>query len=372
MNSAVDPSLGDGARRAERRHAQRLGMLGGTYLSYCTDSLLLALFAAVDAIPLRAAIMDLVGGTALCALFFAMFATRLNERFDDPYLATPQMIASSVLLLAIACFVPQAAVLMVMLLFLVLAFAALRLRPARLFAMWILLSAALTAVLVAHRDGLSMPDATPLQTLLSGVWISLVLGRCAFIGLYGASIRQQLGRRNRELAEAQDRLETLAMRDGLTHALNRRAIMDALDAALDTSSRTRDQVVVVLADLDEFKAINDRFGHPVGDRVLQRFVALASRLLRATDYLGRYGGEEFLLVLPRAGHVTAAALIAERLRDSLAREDFGDVATGLRVTCSFGVAAAGATEPADSIVRRADEAMYRAKAAGRNRVTIAR
>ena len=130
-------------------------------------------------------------------------------------------------------------------------------------------------------------------------------------------------------------------------------------------------MALILADLDHFKSINDRFGHVAGDRVL---TAVADALLdgvRGHDVVGRYGGEEFVIFLPETG-LDEALVVAERLRSAVAALSFDDYA-GLEVRSSFGVAEANAVSAADAdpLVSAADDALYRAKRAGRDRVIVA-
>ncbi len=158
-------------------------------------------------------------------------------------------------------------------------------------------------------------------------------------------------------------LRHAASHDPLTGLLNR----TALDRRAGTVLRDVDQGVVVMADLDHFKQVNDSFGHQVGDQVLVAFAAAFHDTLRSTDLVVRYGGEELLLVLPGANAATVTgtvAIVRERLAD-LARA--GAVPA---VTASYGVAHVTRGEPFDQVLRRADAALYRAKAAGRDRVVV--
>jgi two-component system cell cycle response regulator len=175
-----------------------------------------------------------------------------------------------------------------------------------------------------------------------------------------------------ELIEAREKLRIQAMHDSLTGAWNRRAILEMLGQELARSRRDGAPVGVAIVDLDHFKQINDRYGHVAGDTALCEAVRRMRALLRPYDALGRYGGEEFLIVLP--GCTTEDAVrLAERLRLGLVQEMVtlpeGDVV----MTGSIGVAANDTIEALDvtSLIRAADAAMYRAKAAGRNRTEAA-
>jgi diguanylate cyclase (GGDEF)-like protein len=160
--------------------------------------------------------------------------------------------------------------------------------------------------------------------------------------------------------------EARALTDGLTGLPNRRSIEDALKRMAAQSDRTGQPLGAVLFDLDHFKQINDMWGHEKGDEVLAAVGATVASTVRASDFVGRYGGEEFMLLLPDTGR-NGAAQIAEKLRQAITAVDVPGVER--RVTASFGVAAIpeDASEPS-LVVRAADRALYMAKARGRNRI----
>jgi diguanylate cyclase len=157
------------------------------------------------------------------------------------------------------------------------------------------------------------------------------------------------------------RLERLARTDSLTGLANRRALEEALVAELSRAERSGQPLSVIMLDIDHFKAYNDERGHQAGDDLLRELAAAWSRELRPTDILARFGGEEFLAVLPLSD-TTAAGSVADRLRMALP--------TG--VTASAGVATWGPHETMADLVARADAALYTAKGVGRNRTEIAR
>jgi len=349
--------------RAGRRRGERLRTLGWVFISCMIDALLLSLLAAAGAVGWTAPAFYMAGATLGCAAFYLMLFRGWSERFADPYLTGPQMITASALELAMVPLAPEVGALTLSVVFIVFAFSALRLTPRQLLPLWVAISFGLVLTIALSPQAPALPRGTPWQAALSALWLSLAVGRCAVVGLYGASVRQLLGTRNRELAAAQGQLQALATRDELTGALNRRAIMAALEEALQAGAAP----TVALMDLDHFKQVNDSHGHLVGDGVLRRFVVSAIRALRSHDRLGRYGGEEFLLLLATGERDTAAA-IAERVRRVIAAEPWCEVAPGLRVTVSIGLATAAPGESAEQLLQRADDALYRAKAAGRDRV----
>jgi diguanylate cyclase (GGDEF)-like protein len=157
--------------------------------------------------------------------------------------------------------------------------------------------------------------------------------------------------------------------DPLTRLSNRGSVLRFLDKHADLARRYRRPLSIILCDLDHFKEVNDQYGHPAGDLVLRSFGTVVCGRLRASDHVGRIGGEEFLVVLPETGGGEAMT-VAEGLRAALAAEPMPiPAARDLRITCCFGVVE---HSPADAdgaaMLERADLALYRAKALGRNRV----
>lgn len=170
-----------------------------------------------------------------------------------------------------------------------------------------------------------------------------------------------------QLQQTIEQLRQRACIDHLTGAGSRAVTEDALLRELGRLVRFGHPVSLVFGDIDRFKAINDRHGHAVGDEALKRVYSVLHAGCRSTDLVGRWGGEEFAIVLPNTGAL-GARVIAERLRDRLADTQFDH---GSAVTMSFGVAEALAGESWQQLVERADRAMYEAKRAGRDRVVVA-
>ena len=215
-----------------------------------------------------------------------------------------------------------------------------------------------------------MPVATATERLAAALCFILTIGQCAFVGLYGDSLRKKLYKRGAELSEAYKRIEELAELDELTGSFNRRCIMRMLDDEIDRARRIGTPCSIALIDLDWFKRINDAYGHPTGDEVLRTFAITVFANIRSIDRFGRYGGEEFLLVLPDTPSDGAAPMI-DRLRAIIADLDWSAFSPGLRVTISAGLATLKSDETPDSFLARADSALYAAKARGRNRIASA-
>jgi len=170
------------------------------------------------------------------------------------------------------------------------------------------------------------------------------------------------------LAEANDQ----ALRDPLTGLGNRRFFDQKLDSALLEARAESAELCLVMCDLDRFKGINDKFGHPVGDMALKLFSEILSNNITARHTAVRVGGEEFAIIFPEAGPADAAA-VADRIRKQLEAKKWVASSSGAAlgvVTASFGVAQLRADEGASELFKRADEALYRAKSEGRNRVVV--
>lgn len=180
-----------------------------------------------------------------------------------------------------------------------------------------------------------------------------------------ANLEEIVDERTAELKEANATISRLAATDELTGLSNRRSFNEQLAAALSAAHRHDYPLSLIMIDLDHFKRVNDTFGHNAGDKVLRAFAELLREMIRTEDVAARWGGEEFIIILP---HTTceAAAALAERIR--VACEENSPTMHGL--SASFGVTQLQNNENEDSLLRRTDDALYRAKHDGRNRVVI--
>lgn len=167
--------------------------------------------------------------------------------------------------------------------------------------------------------------------------------------------------------QLQDLLIEYAHVDPLTSLPNRRALMDRLQAEWSRMQRHGGQLSFIMVDVDHFKQINDRYGHNIGDKLLQEVARTIARQCRDTDLPARYGGEEFAILVPNE-EVCGAVLLAERCRLEIEKVELPVKGEPVRRTASFGVADTVGVLSAEALVERADQALYQAKAAGRNRV----
>jgi diguanylate cyclase (GGDEF)-like protein len=208
------------------------------------------------------------------------------------------------------------------------------------------------------------PDALTLFTVMA-------TGGTLFLGVAGWMIGRRedmLADRNAELRTLSEQLKLQTVTDALTQVANRRALDAELSKEVARSDRYKTKLSMVMIDLDHFKDLNDRHGHPAGDEVLKCVARTLERHKRKGDFVARYGGEEFAVLLPHANAEDAAAW-AERTRVSLAASVIETNVGSISVTASFGVAAYGPNQATpESITAAADRALYAAKDAGRNQV----
>jgi two-component system, cell cycle response regulator len=185
-------------------------------------------------------------------------------------------------------------------------------------------------------------------------------------------LQDELDLKNRELEVANKRLRKLSITDGLTELFNHRHVHQLLREEFERSRRSGEPLAVVMIDLDRFKRVNDTYGHPTGDVILYETAQILRETAREIDMVGRYGGEEFIAILPNTDEPEGAHF-AERVRTAVEEHLFRDEANEVEMTCSSGVASfpdSGADSP-EELLKRADEALYAAKEGGRNRVVSA-
>ena len=173
------------------------------------------------------------------------------------------------------------------------------------------------------------------------------------------------------LKEELEKLKEKTIIDELTQILNRRGIMEFLTREYARSKRFKSPLSVLMIDIDDFKKVNDTYGHTVGDKVLKTIAQILKTKLRATDVVGRYGGEEFLVVLPETD-LQAALTVAEKLRTEVAKKAFKYKDQVFKVTISLGAAQLKEGESIEELINRADQALYTSKRSGKNRTTLAK
>lgn len=223
------------------------------------------------------------------------------------------------------------------------------------------------AALATAADG-EVHESTRRIRHANGHWVWTLTRETVFTRYPDGSPREIVGNASdiTALKEAEEQLEMLARRDSLTGLANLRVIKDRLRTMIAERVRGRPGAVLMI-DVDHFKRLNDQHGHVVGNQMLVVVAELFRSGVRITDLAGRYGGEEFCILLSDVGE-TGAVVVAEKLRTALKR-----VSIPCAVTASFGVTEISSTDPTpESVIQRADRALYRAKRAGRDRVEVER
>jgi len=320
--------------------------------------------------------------TGACnVVFYAVLRSGLNRYWPDPSLTLPQMVVATFWVMLLMALAPKVRGILLLLYVVVFLFGVFRLRRGEYLGL-----TALVVVgygLVVLHDVYSRPGNIPLPLeALQFVVLAATLLWLAFFGSYVGKLRETVSRRNSELAAALAKNRRLAVHDDLTGTYNRRHIMQILEQERLRAQRTGRGFTVCLMDLDHFKSVNDRYGHLGGDDALHQFAMLVLSEIRSLDRMGRdgsgagqwgdenfgrYGGEEFMLVMPETGLEGAHACV-ERIRRRVAETPLQVEGSKLSLTMSCGLATHRPGEDLRATLARADQALYQAKEAGRDRV----
>ncbi|WP_148289711.1 GGDEF domain-containing protein [Ideonella sp. B508-1] len=309
-----------------------------------------------------------VFGLVGCLGFYGAIRSGLNLHLSEPSLTRPQMVYSMVAVAWAFAVSGPARGATVVLMQVILMFGLFGLPPRegrRMAGMGFLM---LAGVIAWRAWGQADPDETRLD-LIYLLYAGIVFTGVAVISVRLGHIRERLRHQTAELKLALARNQELATRDVLTGLTNRRAMLEQMTIAAREIERHGQPLALVLFDLDHFKQINDTRGHAAGDRVLQRFGEVAQGEIRAGDVLARWGGEEFLLMLPRTG-LEEAWRCAERIRTRLVALKLEGGVPGQPLTFSAGVSSCRRMDQLDAAIEAADRAMYLAKATGRNRTEL--
>ncbi len=299
---------------------------------------------------------------------FALVRSGWSQRFGDPVLTFPHALVSIALCMVAYIQLGENRANVMILIAQTIVLAMFRLRPMQVLMLGVFTILSLAASIIG------MTATHSLSGNGSSVWTHFVVGgstllTLSLIGKWVCDIRIRIGRQARELQEAVDTVKQMATTDMLTGALNRRMMTDMAETEMRLIERTGAPMCVTLIDIDHFKHVNDHFGHHAGDAVLRGVAQHAQGQIRQVDKFSRWGGEEFLIMLPTIA--SAEALIAiERLRQSVETLNFPGYPQ-LRITFSAGLAQALPGESLEHLIERADQALYDAKHQGRNRSVLA-
>jgi len=350
-----------------RRVGQRRQILAVQVASYSLGALVLLVYAYSGTVPIIIPSSYFLCGLTLTGFFIVLSETHFNDRFEDHYLTIFQICGNVTLQLGYLLWAPEIGYAFLTVLFLIFGFGALRMTSRQAIIAWTLTTLGLAPIFLLTDLRIGMPVALYTERVAAMLGFIITIGQCAFVGLYGSSMRKILYERGVELKAANKRIEELAELDELTGSFNRRCIMRMLDDEIARARRLKTSCAIALIDLDWFKRVNDHYGHPVGDEVLRTFAIAVFANIRHIDRFGRYGGEEFLLVLPDTPDDEAVRML-NRLRAIIADLDWSAFSPGMQVTISAGVATLKPDETPETFLARADSALYIAKARGRNRI----
>ena len=361
----VDALLG--TDRHQRVRVKQSLVASGIYVALSAILGLAVWLGLVDPLPAAILVSVVLGASVL---FYALIRNGANLRFKgDPALTQAQ--GFFCVFAACACYViaspARGGILMTVLIAQAFGIFALTPMQARRMASLGVLALGTTMAVAATLA----PEAFPPRVeLLHFLLVVLMLPTVGWLTGSLSDIRQKLRQQKVQLENALAQNRLLATQDELTGLSNRRHMTSLMVAERARQQRSHAPISMVLMDIDHFKRINDACGHHAGDQVLQIFADVITHGLRAGDALSRWGGEEFLLMLPDTSAEDALVCV-ERMRGQLAARSFAHISPALTVTFSAGIGVCGVEDRTDAIVERADRAMYRAKNAGRNRTVVA-
>jgi diguanylate cyclase len=344
-----------------KRRLYRTIWVGAIGLSYLVDITLLLLFAWAGTIQTGVIWFYGAAGLSHVILFSAMHWTGFSERFANPHMTQWAMGYAILVQTVSIALAPQLTFFFLGIVFVIFAFGTLRISLRGALIVWLFAVVALMVTLgffVHTSIGITQPGIR--QGLVVTLGFAVILLRAIALGYYSTVQRVRMLERNHALKAA-------ATRDALTGLANRSSVLPELEKYINLCRRRRVVTSVAMLDIDRFKAINDSFGHLVGDTVLKDIAVLIGAELRESDMAARYGGEEFIIVLP-AATLDEALPALERIGEGVAALTWSEMSARTHVTVSCGVTEIVAADTVETLIDRADKALYEAKHAGRNRV----
>ncbi len=349
------------------RLERRLLMLKMIGLTFVVDLAILALFCLIDVIA-----FSILLAYAACAVIYTstyglIARSGVTDYLRDHYAVSPFANIGVIILIAFTYAAPQIGLHFIVIIFVIVSFCSLRIRFQQAAIIWLIASTGLLALYGMTDLAIALPTATLNERLLSALALILTIGRCTLLGIFASLQRHALFRRGQELNAANRRLRKLAEIDNLTGTYNRRSISKIFADELARFAQAPFPLSIALLDLDWFKQVNDRYGHSTGDIVLKTFAMTINSEIRSEDRLGRYGGEEFLLIMPNTDEYSAQQAL-DRLLAIVASVEWVNAGPQMRITFSGGVAQIHTNETFEDAISRADTALYEAKRSGRNKI----
>jgi len=332
----------------------------------CTNTIVFALYL-LGMMPFIPAILYACSSIVLNATFYVMIRSGFNERFEDPSLTVWQLVCSLFPSVFVMYFITDAQARTVFLLLatgtMVFGMFSLRRQAIRNVG-WTILATYL-ALLLSLQIGAPERINWQVEAVVIFAYASVIY-LVSYLGGKLVNMRSRLKAQNKQL-------ERMASLDPLTDLPNRRSLMQTFERVThntDRRNQDNESLSIGMLDIDNFKQINDSFGHDIGDAVLIKLSAKLRRTLRQEDFIGRFGGEEFLVILPETG-LDAAEATGQRLCQAANEAFIEELPVNYPLSVSIGVTEYKQGEKLEETIQRADRALYEAKASGRNRVIAA-
>ena len=302
-------------------------------------------------------------------VFPMLIISDLNKHFKDPSLTLLQMAWATICVMITVYFIYELRMVVLMYYLLVMIFGAFRLRLKDFLIVdaIAIIGYGLAIAFILYNQAEILNRRVE---YIKWAGFSVVMTSFALLGANLSALRHNYRKQGGLLAKALEQVQHLAVSDELTGLWNRRYAIKFLQGQKALAERGGHCFSICYIDLDYFKEVNDKYGHHAGDLVLQKTSQEMAGQLREIDCLARFGGEEFLAVLPLADQA-AAVTVGRRLLEKVRLMEFDGVLSGLRVTLSMGIAEFISGETVDDLLHRADQAMYQAKNQGRNKVEVA-
>lgn len=303
-------------------------------------------------------------------LFYPLVRSGLTRQLKDPALVVPQIVWASVAVVLAYALTPASRAVTLQTLSLILVFGFMSLSPRA--AIWTGgFMVALLMGLLATSPWLNLPRFDLRQQTLTLVTTSFILGMLTVQSYQFAKMRKHVLREKKKLHAALAQVQALMRHDSMTGLYNRQGMQNRLDQEIERCLKSGHSFSVAMVDLDHFKFVNDTHGHAVGDEVLQGFARCARQVLRDTDLIARWGGEEFVILMLDTSPADMASIALTRLSKVLQGMQISQQVPDLRITFSAGYAMWQRGENIDHLMSRADKALYQAKNDGRDQFKLA-
>lgn len=350
-----------------RRTRVRVQQSGISFLTYLSGSLVLAWGTSVGAIPpahfrIWASVLALA-----CLVFFVIARSRIGLRISDAGFTEIQILWGVLTIDAAYAICGEWRSAMLLPMVMAINFGTLSLSGQRMIRVTVMTIVSLGATIALMHAFAPMPLREWRIDIANFAMVTAIIPCAALLSARFGQVRHKLRSQRFALERAIAQIEKMARFDALTGVTNRGHMHTILLTEQQRYERYGEPFTIALLDLDNFKRVNDTYGHGRGDEVLRTFARCAASVLRQSDQLARWGGEEFLILAPAADQGTMYALL-ERLRTRLRATSHDGLPIDFRISTSCGIAMASQGEPLEELLERADEALYRAKRRGRDRI----